>query len=297
MSHSGLTHGQLAQIACLLEVTARKPGNVHPGRAFDDAHALDFYLSASAIAAPLDRARSIGVGAAVLEAVEATRRVVSTNTNLGMILLLAPLAAAPGGASLREGVSLVLDSLTVEDARLVYRAIRAARPGGLGSASEQDVADEPTVTLLEAMRLAAGRDAIARQYANGFADVFDLALPRLRESLHRGLPLESAIVASFLNVLATHPDTLIDRKRGSTEAAEASQRAAAVLAAGWPDTEEGRRHCLSLDHWLRDDGHSRNPGATADLIAAALFVALHDGTIQLPRPVGPGDWSDRTFAS
>jgi triphosphoribosyl-dephospho-CoA synthase len=174
--------GLLAQFACILEATARKPGNVHRYADFDDCTYLDFLLSAATIAGPLDRAREVGVGAAVLLAVEATRRVVVTNTNLGMVLLLAPLAAVPEGESLREGIERVLDRLTVEDAQLVYRAIRLARPGGLGDAPEQDIRDEPTIDLRAAMRLAADRDAVARQYASGYADVFDVAAPACDEA-------------------------------------------------------------------------------------------------------------------
>lgn len=288
---SSLSPGQLAQIACLLEVSARKPGNVYPGRGFVDANFVDFLLSASVIATPLDRAREIGVGASILEAVEATCRVVATNTNLGMILLFAPLAAVPEDRSLQEGVPNVLESTTIADTRLVYRAIRRARPGGLGSAPDQDVADEPSVTLVEAMRLAADRDLVAAQYANQFADMFDLALPALRLALAEARPLETAIVSAYLTVLANRPDSLIARKRGSAEARQAAQRAAEVLAAGWPDTPAGRSLCETFDGWLREEGHSRNPGATADLIAAALFAALRDGTIRLPRPAGAMAWS------
>ncbi|WP_406697031.1 triphosphoribosyl-dephospho-CoA synthase [Singulisphaera sp. Ch08] len=286
-----LSPGQLAQIACLLEVSARKPGNVYPGRGFADANFVDFLLSASVIAAPLDRTRQIGVGAAVLEAVEATCRVVATNTNLGMILLFAPLAAVPEDQSLRDGLPNVLESTTIHDTRLVYRAIRRARPGGLGSAPDQDVADEPSVPLVEAMRLAADRDLVAAQYANQFADMFDLALPALRSALAEARPLETSIVAAYLTVLANRPDSLIARKRGSVEARQAAERAAEVLDAGWPDSKSSRSLCEAFDGWLREEGHSRNPGATADLIAAALFATLRDGTIKLPRPVGAAAWS------
>ena len=113
-------------------MTARKPGNVHRFADFADLHFVDFLLSAAAIAEPLDRAASEGVGAAVLGAIEATRRVVSTNTNLGIVLLLAPLAAVPEGVDLAEGVEAVLAATTVDDASLVYRAIRLAQPGRHG---------------------------------------------------------------------------------------------------------------------------------------------------------------------
>src|SRR5262249_32871648 len=150
-----------------------------------------------------------------------------------------PLAAVADGADLREGVEAVLAATTVDDARRVYRAIRLARPGGLGTASEQDVASEPTVTLVEAMRLAADRDLIARPYATAYTDVFDLALPAMRVALVRGEPLETAIVSAYLLCLTGRPDTLIARKRGADEAAECSRMAAGVLAAGWPNLAAG----------------------------------------------------------
>jgi triphosphoribosyl-dephospho-CoA synthase len=152
------------------------------------------------------------------------------------------------------------------------------------------VADEPTVTLLEAMRLAADRDAIARQYATGYADVFELALPTLREALRLGRPLEAAIILAHLTLMAERPDTLIARKCGQVVAQESSRGAIGVLASGWPDTPGSVGEIRAFDAWLRADGHRRNPGATADLIAATLYAALHDGTIELPRHLRRDGW-------
>jgi len=271
-----LSNGQCAQLACILEATSRKPGNVHRFADFDDATYLDFLLSAAAIAGPMDG--TDGVGATVLKSVEATRRLVNTNTNLGMILLLAPLTVARRDAddagALRRRLRRVLAALTVDDARHVYAAIRLAQPGGLGEAVEQDVSAEPSVTLRDAMRLAADRDLIARQYANDFADVFDVALPALRSAISEGRPTESAIIHAFLTVLSRIPDTLIARKLGVDMAAEVSRRASGVLS--------GLEPISSFDSWLRSDGHRRNPGSTADLITAALFVALGNGIIEVP---------------
>jgi triphosphoribosyl-dephospho-CoA synthase len=95
----------------------------------------------------------------------------------------------------------------------------------------------------------------------------------------------------YLRILAERADTLVARKRGAAEAERCRQGAARVLGAGWPDTPPGRSACLAFDEWLRAEGHARNPGATADLTAAALFAALRDGTIELPRPAGPSAWS------
>jgi triphosphoribosyl-dephospho-CoA synthase len=272
--------GKMAAVACILEATARKPGNVHRYADFADAGYLDYVMSALAIVEPLNEAGSLGVGQAVLRAIEATRRVVATNTNLGMVLLLAPLAAVSLATPLRSGVASVLDRLTVADARDVYRAIRLARPAGLGSVTDQDVSLEPTVTLGEAMRMAAERDSIARQYANGYAEIFDLALPAFESALGTGQPLEAAIITSFLVLLADRPDSLIERKLGRDTAFEASRLAGELLAAGPVDVSSS--DFQAFDAWLRADGHARNPGTTADLIAAALFAALRTGTIAMP---------------
>src|SRR5437868_13826738 len=142
-----LSIGLCAQLACVLEVTARKPGNVHRFADFDDLTHLDFLLSAAAVAPVMDEAPRRRVGETVLAAIRATRRVTAANTNLGIVLLLAPLASVPLGEDLLMGVRQVLRGLTLDDSRDVFAAIRLANPGGLGRSPEQDVADEPTQPL------------------------------------------------------------------------------------------------------------------------------------------------------
>ena len=182
-----------AQLACLLEASAPKPGNVSPARPFDDLRYEDFLASAAAIGGPLAAAGTRPLGDAVRLAIAATARWSRSNANLGIVLLLAPIARAAflhprsampsGGRSvndeLRDAVRRVLDATTIDDAREVYAAIRLAVPGGLGRVADQDVAHEPTVTLIEAMRLAADRDAVAREYANGFELTFGVGVPAL----------------------------------------------------------------------------------------------------------------------
>ncbi|MGH7199090.1 MAG: triphosphoribosyl-dephospho-CoA synthase, partial [Planctomycetaceae bacterium] len=292
---------QWIELACLLEATARKPGNVHPAAAFADVCYRDFVSSAAVIGPVLARSKELGVGRAVLQAVEATRTAVGRNTNLGMILLLAPLAAVPVERRLADGIGDVLDSLTVEDARLVYQAIRLSKAGGMGHVEDQDLAQEPTVTLLDAMRLAAGRDRIAEQYATGFRIVLERREMRderleMREDIkaHGPRPVGSAslvsplsslissIIRLHLRLMSEFPDTLIARKRGWDEAVAAAERARAALAAGGPNTPAGRAETARLDAWLREEGHSRNPGTTADLVAASLFAAMREGRFVPP---------------
>lgn len=278
---AGMNVGQLAQLACIFEATARKPGNVHRYQDFADLSYVDFLLSAIAIAPVFDQAAGRRVGVTILDAIRATRQVVKSNTNLGMVLLLAPLAAVPMNELLEPGLPRVLDSLDVEDARLVYEAIRLAQPGGLGQATEQDISHEPTLPLREVMALASDRDLIARQYANGFHEVFFFGVPVLQAFI-REHQLESAIMGTHLHFLAHYPDSLIARKCGPDEAEAVRRRAQAVLDVDWLSTEAGRLALAEFDAWLRADGNRRNPGATADLVAASLFAALRGGIIPLP---------------
>jgi triphosphoribosyl-dephospho-CoA synthase len=278
-SSERLSAGRLAELACVLEVTARKPGNVHRYADLPGLHFIDFLLSAAAIADPLDRAVSAGVGATVLEAVRATRGFVNTNTNLGIVLLLAPLAAVPEGVGLAEGVESVLARTTVADACVVYRAIRLAQPGGMGEVPDQDLTAEPTMPLRAVMALASSRDTIALQYSNGFRQVLCEGLRALVEARHEGQALEPAIITVYLGLLARYPDSLILRKHGRSLAREVSLRARGVLEAGWPAREEAQRLCNEFDVWLRAPENGFNPGTTADLVTAVLYAGLRDGLI------------------
>jgi triphosphoribosyl-dephospho-CoA synthase len=268
-----------AQLACLLEVSAPKPGNVSPERHFHDTRYEDFLASAVAIGPAIAAAGERTLGATIRAAVEATSRWTRTNTNLGIVLLLAPLAraAAREGGSLRDRLRAVLDETTVADAADTYAAIRRARPGGLGAASAEDVSAAPTVTLRDAMALAAGRDSIAREYTNGFALTFEVGAPALAEVRARGLPWTEATVECFLALLAAVPDTHIARKLGPAEAERVTKRAAEVLSRGGTGAADGRAAIAALDADLRDPRNTRNPGATADLTCAALFVAIIEG--------------------
>ena len=276
MMECGFSVESLLRRACRLEVLARKPGNVHPETAFADLSCDDFLRSADIVAPILAATPELGIGAAILDAVTKTQVILGKNTNLGIILLLAPLTAVPLGQSLSEGIGAVLDGTSVEDARLVYRAIRAAAPGGMGEVAEQDLSLEPTQSLVEVMRLAAGRDRIAYQYAHQFRDVIELAVPALLDWSRRTSDWETAVIGLHVQLMDAIPDTLIARKCGTTVAVDSARRARQVLDSGWPETAAGRVAIAELDRWLREDGHRRNPGTTADLVAATLFVAQRD---------------------
>jgi triphosphoribosyl-dephospho-CoA synthase len=264
----------------VLEVSAEKPGNITPSHDFHDTSYEDMLRSAIAVGPELGRAGERRVGATVLAAVEASRRVAGANTNLGIALLLAPLAkAALDPGPLRERVGATLRALDVADASAAYAAINLAGAGGLGERVEHDVRSEPTVGLRDAMASAAERDSIASEYVTDFAVTFETGVPALVAALGEGLAMRDAIVELHLRLLVQTPDTLIARKRGPGAAARVSAGARDVLAAGGMRTAEGRRALRSFDASLREPGNALNPGTTADLVTATVFVALIEGTL------------------
>jgi triphosphoribosyl-dephospho-CoA synthase len=259
--------------ACLAELEAPKPGNVH---VFADGHRMtmdEFIRSADAAAGPLSTGQA-GVGARILGAVEATFAAVGSNTNLGIILLCAPLAAAAevGRADLRASLARILENLTIEDADLAFRAITRAAPAGLGRSPRHDVFEPARATLLEAMAEAAERDRVARQYATTFADVFELGVPLLEAALDRQIDHKWSILAVYLGFLSAFADSHVVRKHGPRTAGEVRQ-IAATFAASMHKTKQPAQllpELLAWDASLKADGI--NPGTSADLTVATLFA-------------------------
>ncbi len=278
-------HGELefqVRMASVLEASAPKAGNVHPGASFEDLQYEDFLASADRSAGPLSQAATLGVGAAVLEAVYQTHQTVGRNTNLGISLLVAPLCAVPAAIPLREGIETVLANTTVADARAVYAAIQLIQPGGMGKVDNQAVSNEPTACLRDVMRLAAHRDSIAAEYAEGFPRVLQFGVPILIGDDRWSTSWPIAVSTLALRLMAEFPDTLIARKCGADIASQSSRLAKDVISAGWPEAPESHAAFQSLDTWLRADGHRRNPGTTADLVTAILLAAFRDEELQPP---------------
>ncbi|RZF27380.1 triphosphoribosyl-dephospho-CoA synthase [Paraburkholderia sp. UYCP14C] len=275
--------------ACALDVTTPKPGNVSTRSPGHGMQAAQFLASADASLDALF-ARGARVGQRILDAVTRTRAAVGCNTNLGIVLLVAPLAAALDEAgdqpmsaqAWRAAAGDVLSRLDVEDARLAYRAIALANPGGLGDAPEQSVHAPPTIGLRDAMRLASERDSIARQYANGFADLFDTGLAAYREAsaqAHEAAPEtanEIAMLNVFLAFLGGWPDSHIVRKHGLA-LAQSVTLVAREEHARWRQTPLAARRPASdpqLDAWDAElKARAINPGTSADLAVATLFIA------------------------
>jgi triphosphoribosyl-dephospho-CoA synthase len=268
--------------ACRREIEALKPGNVH---VFADGHDMSteqFLTSARVSSAPLTDP-DLSVGHRIHEAVRATREAVGINTNLGIVLLSAPLMrAAEMQGDLRENLGTVLDAMTMDDTKAVFDAIVLASPGGLGSADEHDVREEPRVHLIEAMREAAGRDRIARQYATRFEDVFGIGLTTLEQALSRGEAGMWPTVSVYLAFLAGFPDSHVARKHGAAIAGRVQEEAMstrALLDSAGSDASRIRL-LIELDNRLKS--RAINPGTSADLTVASLLVHSLAETLREP---------------
>jgi len=265
--------------ACLDELRAPKAGNVHD---FGDGHGMtvsDFEVSAK-VTAPLIAGPGARVGERVWSAIAATRAAVDCNTNLGIVLMSAPLALAAereGSGDLAGAVGRVLADLDLGDASGVFEAIVLAQPAGLGESAEHDVREPATVTLLEAMRTAEDRDRIAWNYTHGFEDVFRLGVPTFRDAFVRWNDWLWATAAVHFAFMAAFRDTHIDREHGGTAADAARQEAAALLPrlAAAADPATLMPEILALDRRLKADGH--NPGTSADLTVATVFAVRLSG--------------------
>ncbi|NUT13928.1 MAG: triphosphoribosyl-dephospho-CoA synthase [Cupriavidus sp.] len=273
--------------ACELDVAVRKPGNVSVASAGHGMTAESFLASAKAAAAPLfqpgDR-----VGERVEAAVQASWAAAGCNTNLGIVLLCAPVARAvdlrpdaTAPADLREAIDGVLHELDLEDAQGAFRAIAQARPGGLGTAPDQDVNQPPSVDLRTAMGMAARRDSIARLYRDGYGPLFELVAAVFDPGSSFGPASADGIVDAetvtavqrlYLALLGSVADSHIVRIHG-----EAVAHTVMAAAQRW-QRQVGRPGGVDSDPdfaaWDASLKAERiNPGTTADMTVAALLIA------------------------
>jgi triphosphoribosyl-dephospho-CoA synthase len=257
-----LSIGKRVSKAILSEASSIKAGNVHPQASFSDMQFEHFQRASSAIGQAFDRTVPTGqLGQVVLVGVQAMLEAVGINTSLGTILLLAPMALSlPSNDELfGQKVSSIIHQSTASDSQKIYQAIRLTNPGGLGKVDHQDVRNASPPSILEAMELAASWDDVALQYTNGFEQVSQWT--RRLIGLQDDYSQSDAIRCLQIEILASRPDSLIVRKHGKETGSLVQSHAFKVLQ--------------QFDHFLRHDQHRMNPGTTADLIAAVVFLASY----------------------
>jgi triphosphoribosyl-dephospho-CoA synthase len=298
-----------AQLAAVLEVSGYpKPGNVHRRADLKGTTFEQFMAGSIAIGPAIQEVAERGfragegeielsdicLGAAIKRAIDDTMEwQCDGNTNLGVVMLLVPLAAAAGATLAKEGkiriqklrknVSKILESTTTEDALDLYDAISTARPGGMGKIDELDVRDEKSkrrikegkISLYEVMKISSGWDSISKELTTGMKITFEFGAPLVKRLYADTNNINITVVQTFLEILSRYPDTFVQRNHGRKVAEEVSKKAAAILRKGGMLTAEGRTLVLEFDYELRK--RRINPGTTADLTAASLMLAILGG--------------------
>ncbi len=269
--------GELYREACEIELQAFKPGNVSVYSTGHDMTVADFRISAEVSAAPLCNS-DYCLGEKIFYAVKNTREAVACNTNLGIILLCAPLMQAisytHSNLTLRQALRQVLKTTTLEDADWVFKAITLASPGGLGGSDEQDVKTQATVTLTEAMQFAAAKDRIALQYVTDYKDIFDFTVLIYYNALSKWGDQGWAVVSVYADLLRQFPDSHIERKYGN-QYSEMVASKMTLLSEELSKTKNPERIMpllYSMDQELKSRGV--NPGTAADITVATVLTAF-----------------------
>ncbi len=265
------------QRACEIELQAFKPGNVSVYSPAHDMTVEDFIRSA-AVSADSVSNPAYSLGEKIYYAVKATREAVGCNTNLGIVLLAAPLMQAywqrQTGQSLRDSLINVLENTTLQDAEWAFKAISLAAPGGLGKSEQQDVNQAPEVTLLEAMQIASPKDRIALQYSNGFKDIFDFAVLQYNHRFILSGDCNWSVLSVFAELLAKFPDSHIERKFGSQYSQWIATEMLALCDA--LNNAQTLDELMPMLHRIDQAFKTKriNPGTTADLTVATLLVVF-----------------------
>lgn len=263
--------------ACICDVQAFKPGNVSVYSNGHNMTADDFILSAELSADSITNPE-YSLGEKIYYAVKATKEAVACNTNLGIILLCAPLIQAAyqlqKGQIFRDKCQQVLENTTIEDAAWVFKAITLASPGGLGKSKNQDVSDMPTVTLTQAMEIASKKDSIALQYITNYKDIFDFSILRYNAGFMKFDAQAWAITYVYTGLLSKFPDSHIERKYGKKYSEWVLRQIIAVDNALFNTSHP--EQLLPMLHEVDRKFKIRgiNPGTTADLTVATVLIVL-----------------------
>ncbi|NHJ83901.1 MAG: hypothetical protein FK734_00480 [Asgard group archaeon] len=300
------------ELACLLEVSATpKPGNVHRFSDFSELRYEDFLASSVSFGIFIEELAEKGyliaqkklqwaklsLGQTIKETIAQSSFFHNHgNTNLGIILLLSPIAVAAGLtinletmnceiSSLHQSIAEVMKHTTVEDAIAVSEGIQKISPGGMGKVEKYDVTESSfktelltdNITLLDLMSQCKHRDNICLELSENYPITFDTAIPAFKRTMILSKDINLAIIDAYLAILANHPDTLVSRKFGFEKALDIADRAKAIIKLGGSLTVDGHRELEELDIELREEEDKINPGTSADLIASTVFIYLLEG--------------------
>ncbi len=289
-----------AQLACILEVSCPKPGNVSRYHDFDDTKYEHFLASGIAIGSAVDQATtagyqaenggieidSVGIGSLIKKVVTNSQAIHSGgNTNLGIAMLLIPLSAAAGMAiacnkfnnkQIRENIDKIIKNTTPSDTIALYEAIKSLNPSWLGTVKYLDINNRDAFTTIKEQNLNifdvmsySKHDSIAKELTTKMKISFELGYPRIVEIFDETKDINQAVLSCFMTILSKIEDSLIIRKGGIKTAQEISADAREIM-----DQNMDPKKIKMFDKKLRNNGNILNPGSTADLVATSLMIAF-----------------------
>ena len=260
--------------SCKKDIELIKPGNVNLLSSHKDTKAQD-YLDSAILSSKELFNQNYSLGKRILESVNVTRSQVNVNTNLGIILLCAPVIQSYidfNNLDLREGIKNTLSTTSIKDTHDLCAAINISSPGGLGDSDMYDTASYPNASIKQIMDYSQEYDRISYQYSHNFSDIFDFIIPKLEFLNQRYESLDISLSLLFIEILAKIPDSHISRKFGDKIAKKTSNNAYDLLKIldREYDPDYLAKALNNLDYEYKKKGI--NPGTTADLLVASLMI-------------------------
>ena len=260
--------------SCKKDIELIKPGNVNLLSSHKDTKAQD-YLDSAILSSEELFNQNYSLGKRILESVNVTRSQVNVNTNLGIILLCAPVIQSYidfNNLDLREGIKKTLSTTSIKDTHDLCAAINISSPGGLGDSDMYDTASYPNASIKQIMDYSQEYDRISYQYSHNFSDIFDFIIPKLEFLNQRYESLDISLSLLFIEILAKIPDSHISRKFGDKIAKKTSNNAHDLLKIldREHDPDYLAKALNNLDYEYKKKGI--NPGTTADLLVASLMI-------------------------
>ena len=260
--------------SCKKDIELIKPGNVNLLSPHKDTKAQD-YLDSATLSSKESFNQNHSLGKRILESVKVTRSQVNVNTNLGIILLCAPVIQSYidfNALDLRDCIKKTLSATSVKDTHDLCAAINISSPGGLGDSDMYDTVSYPNISIKQIMDYSKEYDRISYQYSHNFTDIFDFIIPKLEFLNQRYESLDISLSLLFIEILAKIPDSHISRKFGDKIAKKTSNNAYDLLKIlnREYDPDYLAKALNNLDYEYKKKGI--NPGTTADLLVASLMI-------------------------
>ncbi|MDR2873988.1 MAG: triphosphoribosyl-dephospho-CoA synthase [Methanobrevibacter sp.] len=287
---------KIAQISSVLEVSGYpKPGNVHRTRDFHDMIFEDFLISGIVIGNVVKEASKHGyeinqskkydnaqIGKYILKAVKETDKWIANNTNLGIVMMIIPIAISGVMSNnlkeLRNNIGLLMNNTTPFDAVSLYKAINIANAGGMGNQDEFDVSNDKAQdkllskkqSMYDVLKISASWDSLANELTSKMPITFDIGFKTFT-NYRKTYSINNSTVLTFLRILSNVPDTLISRKYSKEKAEEISILSKELLECDDFFTSSFNRKLKEFDDFLFEN--KLNPGTTADLTASSIMIS------------------------